>query len=500
MDQSLAQHINRSEEPLDASIFENAPIGMALVNPDGRIQKCNPRLQYLTGYSQEELRSRSFQDITHPDDVAKDVRKFDSLMNGSISDYKMIKRYIRKNGSIMWGELHVNIIRSETGAPKWIIGMVKDISYERRKTLELEKIKELLEKELTKNLVAHHMGSFGYYEMDLSRNTISGSAESYSLLGLTPDSQNFDLGIISEIISKTDYERVLNDFKKAISHKSDFESEFKCINQKTGDVIHIKTKAILSGLHNSLKVFGIIQDVTEQRRLLKKLQDSNDLLTEFTYTISHDLKEPVRSVSGLLTLIKKEIGNELDDTIKHHFDLVIENAVRLTKMIDALLEYSRSGNISSEPVLVSLKSKIERVKRALNNQMADRNARIISYVDDIHIKAYPEQLFSMLQNLISNGIKYNSSEKPTIIIDYFKTQDYHIINVSDNGDGIKPDHQDEIFKIFNRGREPKFKSGSGMGLAICKKMAETMGGDVHLLRSTEKGSVFSIHISKKIKY
>src|SRR5438105_3413924 len=120
--------------------FDDAPIGMALVGPDGRFLRVNRTLAEITGYEEADLLEQTFQDITHPDDIGADVEQMERVLRGESSAYRMEKRYLRRDGSIVWVMLSVSLVRGQGGAPLYFVSQVEDISERKRQEAELERM------------------------------------------------------------------------------------------------------------------------------------------------------------------------------------------------------------------------------------------------------------------------------------------------------------------------------------------------------------------------
>lgn len=229
-----------------------------------------------------------------------------------------------------------------------------------------------------------------------------------------------------------------------------------------------------------------IQNLTNRLLLQQKndqLRESNESLSLFTRTASHDLREPLRAIITYLNLVKRKSGLQLPQQATQYINFSIDSAQRLSHLIDDLLDLSsvEKGNRTNREV--DLNQVIEDVKLQLHKQIQEKNA-IISTESLPKLMGDYSQFLQLFQNLISNGIKYNESASPAVHLMAYPVGKRFIIIVRDNGIGIQKQYHDSIFEAFSRLYPGDKYPGSGIGLTICKKIVESYGGDIKV-RSTE---------------
>jgi signal transduction histidine kinase len=226
-----------------------------------------------------------------------------------------------------------------------------------------------------------------------------------------------------------------------------------------------------------------------------KLIRSNADLEQFAYVASHDLKEPLRAISGSIQIFHEHYKEQLDSSAEEIIKHTVDGATRMQTLIDDLLTYSRltTREAALEPVNAS-----EILREALVNlELAIRESRAVVSSDPLPtIKADHTQILQVLQNLISNAIKYRSDRTPKIHISAEDKKSEWLFSVSDNGIGIAPQYTDKIFRIFQRLHTRKEYSGTGIGLAICKKVIERHGGSIWVESEPEEGSTFFFTLPK----
>lgn len=229
----------------------------------------------------------------------------------------------------------------------------------------------------------------------------------------------------------------------------------------------------------------------------KKLQESNKELQEFAYVASHDLKEPLRMVSSYTQLLERRYKDKLDDKAKKFIDYAVDGAKRMQTLIDDLLSFSRISTQGDEFVKTDVNRLLHDVKNSMKTLIADRKAVITNdkLPEVVADKAQLERLFA---NLIGNAIKY-CNKKPKIHISAKKTKNEWRFSVQDNGIGIDEEFREKVFIIFQRLHAKDKYSGSGIGLAISRRIINRHGGRIWFESEPGKGTTFYFSLPIKNK-
>jgi PAS domain S-box-containing protein len=227
--------------------------------------------------------------------------------------------------------------------------------------------------------------------------------------------------------------------------------------------------------------------------LLEELTDdleiSNKALEQFAYVSFHDLREPLRMITSFLQLLKKRYEDDLDEDAHDFINYAVEGAKRLDMMLTDLLEFSKIGTQESELKYLHTEKIVEQVLSNLKTLIYDNNAEV-TYDSLPVIYANEYQMVQLYQNLIGNGIKFHGSEDPRVHISVKKGDNEYIFAVEDNGIGIKKQHLEKIFTIFQRLHRRQQYDGSGIGLAISRRIVQEHGGKIWATSNMGNGSIF----------
>ena len=292
-----------------------------------------------------------------------------------------------------------------------------------------------------------------------------------------------------------------------------FKNEYRLKKKNKKYAYVIDSVYIIRGERGEpIRLVGAIQDITDRKLYeasLKKLnnelaskakllESTNEELEQFAYVASHDLQEPLRMITSFLTLLEKKYSDTIDEKGKQYIYWAVDGAARMREIILELLDYSRVGRISEKLEQVDIQSIIEEVTRLHKKQIQERGAQIIT--DNLpKILCFKSPIRQIFLNLISNSIKYcDNNITPKIIISASEEEKLWKFSVKDNGIGIDPAYSDKIFIIFKRLHARGEYSGTGMGLAITKKIVENLGGRIWVDSKEGEGSNFTFTI-KKVK-
>jgi signal transduction histidine kinase len=319
------------------------------------------------------------------------------------------------------------------------------------------------------------------------------------------------------VISQVKYETGRKDQENKKLKAAQLENQVIIANQRsqlfltTGLVVVIIFLSLFLYVNNRRrKKFNLAlqNTVTERTQELKKtnedlsfanekLEQSNLELERFAYIASHDLKSPLRNIISFLSLVMRRLKNRDEPEIKEYLGFAVNNAHQMSNLIQDVLEFSRiDNNKASKEEMVDLNETMVEVVQNLSERMLGNNAEVICDVLP-EIKTNPIQIMQLFQNLAGNGLKYNISQHKKITIKHDIIQDssdpnkkQHLFIISDNGIGIDTQYHDKIFEMFKRLHSGDEYQGTGIGLAICKKIVQNFNGRIWLDSTVNEGSTF----------
>jgi PAS domain S-box-containing protein len=243
---------------------------------------------------------------------------------------------------------------------------------------------------------------------------------------------------------------------------------------------------------------GVGSDITARKQAEEELRRSNAELEQFAYVASHDLQEPLRMVSSYTQLLGRRYGDKLQGDAQEFMHYVVDGAARMKQLIEDLLAYSRVGTKSRDFKPLELDKALS---RALANLKAaiDESGAAVTHDPLPTLPADPAQLAQVFQNLIGNALKFRSQAAPKVHVAVQDRGEAYEIAVRDNGIGIEPQYFERIFMVFQRLHNKGEYPGTGIGLAIVKKVVERHGGAVRVESTPGEGSAFSFTLPKQQK-
>jgi PAS domain S-box-containing protein len=337
-----------------------------------------------------------------------------------------------------------------------------------------------------------------------------GNIEKYNraaenIFGYTADEMiGENLKRLLPVTDHGDQDTYLEDYRDS-GIKKDMGIERKVKGRrKDGTIFPVDLSVSEMIIGNTRKLSGIVRDVTERVKLekerekfIEKLTDSNEELARFAYVCSHDLQEPLRMVRSFSEMLQEHLADNLKDDAKgqKYFNFVIDGAARAQLLITDILSYSSISSDTQMYENVDVEALISVIKKDLlgsSNNKAEITADVLPI-----LQGNRTQLFQLFQNLISNGLKYQKPDStPHIHIRVESSDKYWLFAFKDNGIGMQERHLNKIFEVFQRLHGKKQYAGTGVGLAICKKVVERHDGAIWVESEVDVGSTFYVKLLK----
>lgn len=344
---------------------------------------------------------------------------------------------------------------------------------------------------------AQNIAHIGNWDCDILKNELIWSDEIYHIFGLVPQQLGVAYEEFINSVHPEDRELVIKSVNEALHEKKPYDIDYRIVLPDGAEkVVHEQARIIFDENGNSIRMAGTIQDITRRKKDEEKLEEqavellrSNEELERFAYIASHDLQEPLRTISSFTQLIARRYKGKLDSDADEFISFIVDGASRMQGLINDLLTYSRVGTRSKDLAATDCEVVLSNVLASLREAL-DESGAVVTHDPLPTIAADPTQMEQLFQNLISNAIKFRGDEPPRIQISAERGKHEWLFSVQDNGIGIAPDYFDRIFIIFQRLHGKKEYPGSGIGLAICKKIAERHGGRIWLSSEKGKGTTF----------
>jgi PAS domain S-box-containing protein len=464
-------------------LIENMQEGIQLIDFDWRYIFVNKAYRHQRGKPDEELAGK---DLLEANPQIQNLEIF-ALLQRCMND--RVSAHFEHENENGYFELSIQPV------PKGLLILSMDITESKKYLQELIKREAQLAN-------AQEIAKLANWEWDPKTGPVNPSQQMLNLL-----SWPADLPMTPETFFNCIYPDDRPQFKKelnaALANGTNLNSEFRMLHAGEQKYMHIFSKIVLNKQGQPSGFNGTIQDVTilkkseamlkqlnrnlEQRAL--ELRVSNTDLERFAFVASHDLQEPLRMVTSFLSLLEEETEGILNKDSLKYIQFATNGAERMKKLIDALLEYSRLGANKETATTVDCNQVIANVRKLLTLKIQESNA-ILHVADLPVISGIESQIQQLFQNLVSNALKYQDKTTPRIEVSYSESPDQWVFQIKDNGIGFDTKYAEKIFIIFQRLHEKSEYSGTGIGLAICKKIVEKHGGKIWVESTIGKGSSF----------
>jgi len=472
-------------------LLEAAPDAMVVVNQGGEIVLLNVQAEKQFGYRRDELVGQKVKNII-PEGFAERL-----IADGTRTAAEALAQQMgtgielagrRKDGSEFPIEIMLSPLENAEGI--LVTAAIRDITGRKKTEEALRGSEERLR-------MAVEAGEMGTWFWDIQQDEISWSAEFRTLFGLTSDAK-LTYHVILDLIHPDDRQRIDQSIKNTLELGVPYDIEYRVVwPDSSVHWIAAKGRARRSPEGVPVEMQGTAVDVTARKKseeyLVKtmgELKSSNDELQQFAYVASHDLQEPLRMVASYTQLLAKRYKGRLDSDADEFIAYAVDGSNRMQGLIQDLLVYSRAGTNGKQLREISSENAL---KKALGNLRAaiEESGAVVTHDLLPAVTTDDTQLTQVFQNLVGNAIKYRSAEVPCVHVSARKNGGNEwIFSVRDNGLGIDPQFFERIFIIFQRLHGRKQFKGTGIGLAICKKILERLGGRIWVESQLEKGSTF----------
>lgn len=475
------------------SLFHFAGVGIGIVDiRDGRIIRANDKLCDLLGYQEDELTGRNFLELTHPDDRSRNQAELEPLLRGETAGISIQKRYIRKDGTTFWALVNGTVLPNDTGRPSHTIAIIRDITSEKAADQALQQSREHF------RLIAESIEAVFWLSSPHLREILYVSPAYEKIWGRSCASLYKEPHSFTDAVHPDDRAGVLDSLSKY--ERGVWEREYRIIRPDSRvRWIYDRGCTIYDCAGEPTGLTGIAMDITNRKstelrlsetvRALhqnsKELERMNRDLQQFASAVSHDLKAPLRAISGRVGMISEELGNNVASEVQEHLSKLQERVRAMERMITGLLQYSRSSRKRS-PRAVNVR---DLVLQQLESMDIPEGFTVEVNSALPIVTADPLQLGQIFSNLIDNGIRHHDSPTGRIWVNGKARGNLQEFVVADDGPGIPEEERQRVFEMFESGS--RHGAGStGIGLALVKKLVEENGGSIRL-NSGSRGSTFT---------
>jgi PAS domain S-box-containing protein len=433
-----------------------------------------------------------------------DIRRSANQLKASQLQYALwfISAAVALLAVIIFRKTRIDLVREQTARGKLFRFNIELEEEVRRKTANLQASEDKYKTLFNKSPLPKWI----YDEKTLNFLEVNDTA--IRVYGFTRE--EFLKMTIADIRPPEDVQALLEDVEDVRGRPGSYRhSQWRHV-RKDQEIIDVEITAHAIEYDGKQARMVIVNDITENKRYEQELRRlntdlskraaeltaSNAELERFAYIASHDLQEPLRMVTSFLQLLQKKYRGQIDSKADQYIHYAVDGAERMKALIMDLLEYSRAGSGKEGFVTVDAAVVLQEVGDIFREKIVAARA-------DIKIDPLPViwcdklQLLQLFQNLLSNALKYHSDQPPVIHIRSKEEPGHWLFSVQDNGIGIDPQFFDKIFIIFQRLHNKTDYSGTGIGLAICKKIVERHGGRIWVESAAQQGSTFFFTINKK---
>ena len=487
-----AEEALQQQEQYFRSLIENSADGITVLNADGTVRYVSPSARSITGRDpQAETEANPF-DHVHPDDIAKATDSFEKLMQEPGVIVRSEIRSQHADGSWLLMESTAQNLLDNPAVAGIVINS-RDITERRQAEEALQEqerhFRALIENSLDVISVLNRDGTIRYESPSIKR-----------VLGYRPEEL---VGTPAfALIHPDDLPGIRETFGQlALEPNRIVQAELR-FRHKNGAWRNIEVSG--HNLLNDPAVGGVItnfRDITDRKqaeeelgKAMVELERSNKELEQFAYVASHDLQEPLRMVASYTQLLGEHYRDQLDDEAASFINYAIDGATRMQTLINDLLAYSRVGTRAKEFEPADCNAVLSQAITNLSIAIGEANATVTN--DELPtVAGDPSQLVQLFQNLVGNAIKFHSEEAPLVHVSAREEGGEWLFSVRDNGIGIEPRFADRIFMMFRRLHKRNQYPGTGIGLAVCKKIVDRHGGRIWVESEPAKGSVFCFTIA-----
>ncbi|MDN4174136.1 PAS domain S-box protein [Nocardioides sp. SOB77] len=472
--------------------LEHSPVGMALVDLTGRVLLANRAFAEMIGRDAADVRGMHFSEITHPDDIAEDVARFGRAVGGETDSYRMRKRYLHTDGSIVWADLAVGVVRDDAGAAQQVIAQVLDITDQHETEQRLAVAVAEIERERQTLEAVFETVGVGLLLIDAEGRYQRMNRRHRETMNLPfPDGHAGaagQLGHVYRLDGRTPLTR-----EEMPSYRATQGEEFTDYRYWVGDdpltraAFTTSARQVRGPSGERLGAALAYQEITDLLRALR-------VKDQFVSSVSHELRTPLTAVLGHLEMLCED--ETLPDDVVQRLQVVRRNADRLRSLVSDVLLVARAGEVGLEmrrtdtDLVRVVRDAVEAARASAERAGLDLDVRT---PDRLVVRVDEQRVRQVVDNLVSNSIKY-TEPGGSVTVTLQLTAGAVELRVSDTGIGIAAEELGEVFNRFFRGDAALARHipGTGLGLEITSSIVTAHGGSITVESEPGRGSTFTV--------
>lgn len=472
-------------------VGEYSPVSMCLAGLDGTLRMANQAFAEMIGYTRAELREMTFEQITHPDDLARNLELREETLRGERSTYRLVKRYLHADGDVVWGDLSVALMRSEAGVPLYFISQVLDVTIQRLDLDRLAQAVEAAERERNLSRAILDTVDVGLLLVDRDGSYERVNRRQQDIFAMVyPDGGGLG-GPVGHLYAADGLtqltEQEMPVARAANGEEFDDERVWVGTDPTSRRALSVSSRTVRNAAGEFAGAALAFSDVTDLVHAVRARE-------VFATSVSHELRTPLTTVLGHLEILLE--GGELPEAAVRQIRAVQRNAVRLRYLVSDLLDPAAQGpravTLSTAPTEVA--HLIGEAVEAVRPAAIEAGVTLTDHAQGpIHAVLDADRVRQVLDNLITNAVKYtNTGDRVDVWLK--AEQDAVAITVTDTGIGIAPEDVERLFDPFFRagGARDRMSPGLGLGLGIAQSIVRAHGGQITVASTPEEGSSFQI--------
>jgi len=502
-----ARQALQRERDFAAGLIEVAPVIMLTLDLQGRIQHINRHFEQLTGRRLDEVRGKDWFDTFLPERDRERIRTLFGSAARGVPTRGSVNSIVTRSGEEIEIEWNDQVVRDERGEVSAVLATGQDITARRGNEEALRASEERLNE-------AQRIAKVGNWELDLVNNKLSWSDEIFRMFEIDPAKFGATYEAFLNAIHPEDRNAVNAAYTKSLDTREPYDISHRLL-MADGRVKYVREhcESQFDAAGKPLRSIGTVQDISDLRQaeeLIRQLnagleqrvkqrtaelEKANRELETFTYSVSHDLKSPLRGIDGYSRLLLANYADRLDEEGRQYLRNVRRAAQQMSQLIEDLLAYSRLERRGMQADRINPGLVIEALLTENMDEIGRRGIAVSVEVACPSVTADRDGLVLALRNLIENALKFTrDTAQPAIEISARDSGAMCILSVKDNGLGFDMKYHDRIFEIFQRLHRSEDFPGTGVGLAIVRKAMQRMGGRAWAESEPGKGATFYLEI------